>query len=122
MPSSRERLKVWDEVTDEEILEAVRFACGRRLGKGSDGSFATSRAVQEALSQPNREQWPDGGPAAVLGLGLIPPFGPGSPPHGALTRRLKRMVASGQLRAVELVTPRGHNAPDGYEPIEEGSQ
>lgn len=122
MPSSSERIKVWDDLTDEEIVEAVRFACGKRLSKRADGSFATSGAVQDALSQPNAEQWPDGGPNAHLGLGLIPKFGPGSPPRGALTRRLKRMVASGHLRPVELVTPRGHKAPDGYEPIEKGSQ
>lgn len=120
--TSSERLKVWDELTDEEIVEAVRFACRRRLGKGSDGSFATSQAIEDALSQPNAKQWPDGGPNALLGLGLIPKFGPGSPPRGALTRRLKRMVARGQLRAVGLVTPRGHKASDGYEPIEKGSR
>lgn len=122
MSSSSERPKVWEELTDEEIMEAVRFACRGRLGKRADGSFATSGSVQDALSQPNVEQWPDGGPNALLGLGLIPKFGPGSPPRGAITRRLKRMVASGQLRPIKLVTPRGNNAPDGYAPIEKGSQ
>jgi hypothetical protein len=121
LPSTKARLKIWDDVTDDDIVDAVRFACEERFGKGADGDFATAQSVEEALTQPNAEQWPDGGPNALLGLGLIPKFGHGSPPRGAITRRLKRLVSEKRLRAVRLVTPRGHKAADGYVAIEKGS-
>lgn len=118
MPSTKDRSKVWTDITDEELVEAVRFASAKRLDRLGDGTFAGPGAVEEALSQPTHEQWPDGGPHAIHGLGLIPKFGEGAPPRGAVTRRLKKLVAAGKLRAVRMQRPRGGPAPNAYEVVD----
>lgn len=103
------RDKTWPQITDEDIIEALRFAQTR-------DPEGVARSVEFALSYPRAEQW--GAPSvpanAALGLGLIPQFGPGSAPQGAVTRRLKKLAAEGRVERVEMVRPRGKPAPPAW--------
>ena len=106
-----ERPKTWEEITDDEIVEAVAFAAKRdRSGVARGGHHVLS-----ALAQPNPEQWPDAGPNGLYGLGLIPRFGEGSASTAKVSARLRRLAREGRLERVEMVTSRGNPAPPAYQ-------
>lgn len=107
---SEPRPKTWAEVTDDDIIAAVRFAAE---GDRDDIARASSHVLQ-VLSSPTPEQWPTGGAHALYGLGLIPRFGEGAASSAKVTHRLKRLVREGRLEEVKMVRPRGKPAPPGY--------
>lgn len=112
MTMTKSRPKVWADITDEEMIEAVVRACER-----SRNGVAGSAHVAQILSAPTITQWPDAPPNGVLGMGLIPNFGEGAAPSGAVTRRLKKLVAAGKLRAHPMVRPMGRPTADSYSVI-----
>jgi hypothetical protein len=109
------RPKVWDEVTDDDIIAAVRFAAE----KDGDGIAMSASAVLWALCHPTPEQWPTQPPPpqAAFGLGIIPPFGEGSSSAAKVAPRLRRLVKEGRLEAVPMMWSRGKKAPNGYRPV-----
>jgi len=105
--------KPWSEVTDDEFMEAVRLAYVTRTTApgGFRKDWLVSGDVHTALVNPRDPSHR----SMPRGLGLIPPYGEGQPPQGAITRRLNKLVAEGKLTAVELVSPRaGRPAGHGY--------
>jgi hypothetical protein len=110
-PEAAER-KPWSEITDEEFMEAVRLAY-RSVTTAVGGwrkEWIQSSDVQDALTNPRE-------PSANMrrGLELMVRYGDGTPPSGAITRRLKKLAAEGRLTAVELVSPRARRpAGHGY--------
>jgi hypothetical protein len=107
-----DRPKTWDEVTDDEIVEAVRVCAERDREHVARGSSH----VGTMLSAPTPEQWPTQPcPAnAATGLGLIPRFGEGSAHSASVTARLKRLVKAGRLEEVPMLAPRGKPTSPGY--------
>lgn len=108
------RPKTWEELTDEEIVEAVRFACEGdplRVARGATHVLA-------ALSAPRAEQWPEQPVPrnAQLGLGLIPSYGEGSASSAKVAARLRKLAKAGLIEPVEMVNPRGGRAPSGFRP------
>lgn len=113
------RTKTWAEVTDEELVEAVR----RLSAKDEDGIARGASSVLFELSSPTAEQWEanSGEPApanAALGMGLIPPYSEAGVRQVA--PRLRKLVKAGKLEAVEMVRPMGKPAPPGYRVPEGG--
>lgn len=106
------RTKTWTEVTDEDLIEAVR----RQQEGDRDGVCRGAAMVLFELSQPTAEQWEQhsGEPApanASLGMGLIPPY---ETPAASVSARLRKLADVGKLKRVEMVRPRGEPAPPGY--------
>jgi hypothetical protein len=106
------RPKTWAEITDDEIVAAVRFASERDRA----GLARGSGHVNAALSAPTPEQWPSQPPppAAQFGLGLIPQHGEGSASNGKIASRLRRMAKAGLLDEIPMYAPRGKRTSPGY--------
>lgn len=110
-----DRPKTWGEITDEEVIDAVRFAAER----DREGVVRGAIFVKGALCYPTPEQWPSQPPPpnALFGLGLCPDFGPGSPSTGQVAARLRKLAKAGQIARVEMVAPMGKPTSPGYRPI-----
>lgn len=105
--------KPFSEVTDDEIVEAVR----RLQGKDREGVARGGSHVASMLANPRPEEWeeqpcPEN---AATGMGLIPPiYSSEYPATVTVTNRLKKLVAAGRLEVVPMRRPRGKAAPDAY--------
>jgi hypothetical protein len=104
--------KPWSEITDDEFMAAVRLAYETvtTAAGGWRKEWVQSGDVQDALVNPREPLSPN----MRRGLGLMVPYGDGSPPSGAITRRLKKLAEAGEIEAVPLVRPRGKPAGFGY--------
>lgn len=99
----------WSEITDEEVIAAVRLEQAR-----SRNGVAHAGGVAMALSSPTPDEWPDGGPHALYGLGLCPRLGDGAPDARKVSPRLRKLAAAGELETVAMEHPRGKPAPPGF--------
>jgi hypothetical protein len=103
-------MKSWDEITDAEFTAACRLAYETvtTAEGGWRKEWFSSHDVLDALANPTA-------PTRNMrrGLGLLPRHGPGRPPQGAVTRRLRKLAAAGELEELPLVSPRARR-PAGY--------
>lgn len=105
--------KPFSEVTDDEIVEAVR----RLQVKDREGIARGATSVMMMLANPTAEEWHEQPcpPNAATGMALIVPIHHPDYPHaGTVTARLKKLVAAGRLQAVPMVAPRGKPTGNAY--------